>query len=140
MEKRTPMMSSLMVSNDKRFFSDIESVLAENGIKLDWAGTGTSGLSLLLDKPCDLLIVEENLPDMTIRQFIEKVVTKSPMTQCVVASPLTKKKFHQAYEGFGILMQFPVFPSRKEAQQLLDHMKQLSDLKRKISGEKNDDH
>jgi len=131
-------MSTLMVSKEKRIFKGIMNILIEKDLRFEWCTTGTQALSLLLDKPFDLLITEENLPDMTGPRFIESVIMHNPMINCAVSSPLTKKKFHQAYEGFGILMQLPVMPGRKEGLQLLHRLEQLSDLvfnKTGIAGE-----
>jgi CheY-like chemotaxis protein len=132
------MISALMVSRDKKFFAGIENVLAENNIKTDWIGTGGEALSIIskntmLSKNLiELLIIDEALPDMTGRQFIGQVVEKkNPMINCVISSPLIKKKFHQAYEGFGILMQFPVMPGRKEVQKLLKHINHIFTLQAK---------
>ena len=36
--------------------------------------------------------------------------------------------FHEASEGLGILMQLPVDPGKKEADQLLDHLKRIKPL------------
>ncbi len=127
------MIHMLIVSKDRQTFSNIENVFTQSQFETDWSNSGEAALSLLLEKSYDLLIIEEALPDMTGRNFIESVVTTSPMINCVVASPLTKKKFHQAYEGLGVLMQFTIMPGRKEAQNLLDHYKQILSLQNKIS-------
>ncbi|MCF6249112.1 MAG: response regulator [Desulfobacula sp.] len=122
------MISISMVSRDKRFFDGIEGILAENQIKTDWCSTGEKALSKAIAVPMDLIIIDEDLPDMTGRQFIEKLVMKNSMIHCVVASPLTKKEFHGRYEGFGILMQFHIFPDRSEIETLLEHMNHIFNL------------
>jgi DNA-binding response OmpR family regulator len=122
------MISTLMVSCDKKFFEDIESVLTENNIKPFWSGSGTNALSRLSEDSIDLVIIEENLPDMAGRQFIEKIVMKNPMINCVVASPSHKEEFHETYEGLGVLMQFSAVPGKKEAVKLLAYMKQVFNL------------
>ena len=122
------MISTMTVSKGKSLFENIESVLAENDIKTEWTGTGTKALSMLLNKPVDLLIIDESLPDMTGRKFVEKMVMKNPMINCVVASPLSHKEFHDTYEGLGVLMQLPVFPEKKDAQKLIEHLKLIFHL------------
>ncbi len=117
------MISTLLISRNKSLFSDIENVLAESLIKTAWSRTGTKALSMLSKQPVDLLIIEENLPDMTGKKFIKNVVMKNPMINCVVASSLSHKKFHEEYEGFGILMQLPIEPGPKDAQELIEHLK-----------------
>ncbi len=122
------MISALMVSRDKLFFSGIKSVLAQENIKTVWCPTGEKALSMLSANSIDLIIIDETLPDMTGRQFIETVVIKNPMTNCVVASPLSKKEFHEAYEGLGVLMQFPVISGEREAWKLLERSQQIFNL------------
>ncbi len=90
------MISTHMVSGKKNFFADIESVLAENNIKSCWSESGTNARSRLSEESIDLVIIEKNLPDMAGRQFIEKIVMKNPMINCVVASPSHEKEFHDA--------------------------------------------
>ncbi len=123
------MISTRMVSRDRSFFAGIETAMVENNFKTEWSPTGATALAMLLVKPIDLIIIDEKLPDMTGRQFIGKVMMKNPRIHCIVASPLTKKKFHQAYEGLGVLMQFPVMPGGKEVQKLLERMEHIFDLK-----------
>ena len=122
------MISTLLISRDKSLFSDVKNAFAESLIKTEWTGTGTKALSMLLNKPVDLLIIDESLPDITGRKFVEKVVMKNPMINCVVASPLSHKKFHNTYEGLGVLMQLPVFPEKKDAQKLIGHLKLIFHL------------
>lgn len=133
------MISALMVSKDKLFFSEVESVLAQKNIKTDWRLTGTQALSRQSTDQIDLIIIDENLPDMTGQQFVEHVVMQNPMINCVVASSLSKKEFHKAYEGLGVLMQFPVIPGNKEACALLERIQKIFNLsnpkKRQAAGE-----
>ncbi len=119
------MGSTLLVARDKNTFSDIEVVFAENFILTEWIDSGKGALSLLQEKSYDLVIAEGNLPDIAGKKFIERVVMEKPIINCVVASSLSKKEFHQAYEGLGVLMQFSVMPSMKEAEKLIDHLENI---------------
>ncbi len=119
------MLNALIISRKKDIFRGIESVLVDNGIKTDWSDTGVEALSMLMEEPNDLIVVDENLPDMEGRTFIEQVIMTNPMINCVIASPRKTEKFHEVYEGLGILMHFPVVPGRKEAQKLIEHMKKI---------------
>ena len=128
------MVSALMVSHYKSFFEKIECVLVENNIKTDWNETGAKALSTIMAKPIDLIIIDEKLPDIAGKELVKKVISKKPMINCVVASPLIKKEFHKAYEGFGVLMQFPVISGKKEAQKLLERLKHILDLQTQTIG------
>lgn len=122
------MIYALMAGRDKRVFSEIETILVDNKIIIQWCDSGNAVLSRLLKKENFLVIVDENLPDMPGRTFIEKVVMKNPMTNCVVASSLSSKKFHEVYEGLGVLMQLPAVPGKKHAQKLIEHLKLIFQL------------
>ena len=119
------MMTALIISRDKGRFNVVESVLLKNGIQTDWSDNSDDALVMLMEEPSDLVIVDEELPGMVGRSFIEKAIMTNPMINCVVASSCDKKEFDQAYEGLGVLMQFPVVLGRKEAQFLSEHMRQV---------------
>jgi DNA-binding response OmpR family regulator len=119
------MMNALIISRDKSSFKVVESVLLKNGIQTDWSDNSDDALSMLMEEPNDLVIVDETLPGMIGRLFIEKAIMTNPMINCVVASSCDKEEFNQAYGDLGVLMQFPVVPGRKEAQFLSEHMKQV---------------
>ncbi len=125
------MISVLIVSKEKVTFQDIINTLVNNNYKIYWSSSGTEAISLIDEMTIDLLIIDEAMPDITGRQFIEKIVMKNTMINCVVASPLAHEKFHEIYEGLGVLMQFPVMPGRKEAQELLEHMEHIFHLQTK---------
>jgi len=122
------MIHALMAGKDKTVFSEIETILADNQIMSTWCGSGKAALSKLSKSPDYLVIVDENLPDMTGPAFVENLVLQNPMTNCVVASALSSKKFHEVYEGFGVLMQFPDVPGKKDALKLIKHLELIFQL------------
>ena len=126
------MISVLMVSRDKHFFEGLETVFTANKIETKWSDTGAGALSMLEENKPELLLIDEKLPDMTGRQFIEQVVQINPMIDCVVASGLSHKDFHQTYEGFGVLMQFPVKIGPNQGQILIEYLKKIHDLQTNI--------
>ncbi|MFH2058327.1 MAG: hypothetical protein ABIJ59_05450 [Pseudomonadota bacterium] len=132
------MISVLMVSWDKHFFKGLETVFTANKIDSKWSDTGAGALSMLEENNPELILpelilIDEKLPDMTGRQFIEQVVQINPAIDCVVASGLSQKDFHQTYEGFGVLMQFPVRIGLNQGQMLLEHLKKIQDLQVNIN-------
>ncbi len=119
------MISTLMVTKKKSIFAGIIETFVNEDFKIFWSDSGTDALFLVKENFIDLLIIDEKLPDMTARQFIEKIIMKNPMINCVVASPISEEAFHEKYEGLGLLMQFPVMPGKKEAQKLFEHMEHI---------------
>jgi signal transduction histidine kinase/DNA-binding response OmpR family regulator len=63
----------LIVEDDEVQREDIMQRVAAQGIAVDGFATGGDALKALQDKPCDGLIVDLSLPDMSGRTLIEKV-------------------------------------------------------------------
>ncbi len=122
------MIHALIISRDKGSFKIVETVLLKNGIQTDWSDNSDDALSMLMEEPSDLVIVDEKLPGMVGRSFIEEAIMTNPMTNCVVASSCGKKEFDQAYGDLGVFMQLSVVPGQKDAQLLSEHMKQAFPL------------
>lgn len=122
------MIHALLVSRENSVFTELETAFSEEKITAEWTDTGKNALSMLSEKKFDLVITHEQLPDMTGRDFIEKVVLNNPMIHCVALSALSHEDFHETHEGLGVLMQFPLTPGRKQAQNLLDHLNRIAGI------------
>ncbi|WP_321493810.1 hypothetical protein [uncultured Desulfobacter sp.] len=123
------MKQAVFASRDKAQFTGLEQMLGKNSIEVTWCATGKELLSLLADTPkgqwVDLVIMEENLPDMNAKALVEAVTAQSPMTNCAIAGTMDHKQFHDVYEGYGVLMQLPVQPGQDDAQNLEDHLRKI---------------
>lgn len=122
------MISTLLVSQDKTFFKGLETIFAKNSMTTEWIDSAEKALSVISEKKIDVFIIDENLSDMTGRQFIAKVIEKNPMIDCVIASPRSGKDFHETYEGYGVLLQFPAWPGDDDAQKLVDRLAHIQKL------------
>ena len=122
----------VFLSRDKDQFIEVEQMLTSKELAIEWIGTGKDLLSLLSDtskdQSIDLVVMEETVEDATARTLVESIITQSPMTNCVVAGSLDKKKFHDLYEGYGVLMQLPLSPGRSDAQKLVTHLDKIMAL------------
>jgi len=116
----------LLVSRKKDIFKAFEPVFTENKMSFEWAGTAQDAIALLSEKKVDLVIIDETLPDMAGRKLVETIIFKNPMIDCAVLSALPHDEFHEAYEGLGVLMQFPLEPDKTSAFKLLDHMNRIA--------------
>ncbi|MDA3788731.1 MAG: response regulator [Desulfobacula sp.] len=125
----------LLVSQKKDVFKSLESVFTENKMSFEWAGTAKDAVELLSEKHIDLVITDETLPDMAGRKFVETIIFKNAMIDCVVLSALTHDEFHEAYEGLGVLMQFPLEPDKTSMIKLLDHMNRITRIANRTSAE-----
>lgn len=130
----------LLVSSEKNRLKDLESSLPEHKIDAQWTDTAENALRLLAGQTFDLVIIHEQLPDMTGRKLVENIITLNAMLNCVVMSALSKDEFHEAYEGLGVLMQFPLTPGKEEIGKLMDHLtriQRISDGMKRSKGAEN---
>lgn len=129
----------LLVSPEKEIFKTLELSFSENEFTTEWTDTAGKALHLLTGKKFDLVILHEQLPDMTGRKLVEAVITLNAMMNCVVLSSLSEEDFHEAYEGLGVLMRFPLMPGKEEGDKLQDHLariRRISNQKQEIKGDR----
>ncbi|MCG8568251.1 MAG: hypothetical protein MI747_24545 [Desulfobacterales bacterium] len=128
------MIQAIFVGSDKNLFVELEHVLNQHSITTNWTDTGNSALDLLTELPYTdnrtgvLLITDETLDDMSGRELIEQAITQSPMTNCAPISSLPSKKFHEVFEGLGVLMALPEKPKAEDGQALVDHLHRIAAL------------
>ena len=123
------MIKILLVTPEREPFSEFVSVLnKKDDVELFWAATGQEALEAISDNPVDLVIVNENIGDMTGIEFMKKLLPINPMINYAAVSPLASEEFHEASEGLGVLVQLPVDPGELEAEDLLKRLKNLKDL------------
>lgn len=128
----------LLVSPEKKIFKTLELSFSENGFTTEWTGTAENALNLITEKKFNLVILHEQLPDMTGRKLVEKIITLNAMMNCVVLSNFSEEDFHEAYEGLGVLMRFPLMPGKEEGDRLFDHLARISRISNQTQGLKGD--
>lgn len=113
-------MTILFVAKDFSRFSVLVSRLRrEQDVELVPATTGASGLEQLKDKRLDLVIVDEQLDDMSGIEFVKQLVRFNPLANTAIVGSLADEDFHEATEGLGVLMQLPAHPGEKDGEALL---------------------
>jgi two-component SAPR family response regulator len=123
------MIKILLVTSEKEPFSEFAGVLKQkDDVELFWTSTGQEALEAISGNPVDLVVVNENIGDMTGIEFMKKLLPINPMINSAAVSPLSPEEFHEASEGLGVLMQLPVGPGKLEAEDLLKRLKKLKDL------------
>jgi DNA-directed RNA polymerase len=60
---------------------------------------------------------------------VEQVIMKSPVTGCAAVSTLPSDRFHDVYEGLGVLMPLPPEPDAESGKELVRILKKLTILK-----------
>lgn len=123
------MKQAVFVSRDEAQFKGLEQMLGQHSIEIKWCATGKELLSLITNTPkgqwIDLVIMESELADMTAKALVEAVTTQSPMTNCAITGTMEKEKFHDFYEGYGVLMQLPVEPGQDDAKNLENQLQKI---------------
>jgi DNA-binding NarL/FixJ family response regulator len=123
------MIKILLITPEREMFSEFAVVLnKKDDVEVFWAESGQSALKMLGNTPSDLVVVDENLGDMTGIEFMKKLLQINPMINCAAVSLLAPEDFHEASEGLGVLMQLPVSPGELDAENLLQRLKDLKNL------------
>jgi len=125
------MINILLANRNNDSFSNMIETFQSRNIQLDQVESGESALSMMADGDYHLMITDEHLTDMSGKTLIEKTTAQDPFMNCVAVSTLSHKDFHEAYEGMGVLMQFPPVPGTEDAQKLLDHLDKIHSLYKK---------
>jgi DNA-binding NarL/FixJ family response regulator len=119
----------LFLAKDLTHFSAlIAGLQRQSKIELLPAKIGSAGLSLLKDRQIDVVIVDEQLGDMSGIAFVKQLVKISPLAHAAIVSALTAEEFHEATEGLGVLMQLPREPREKDAETLLATLEKIGAL------------
>ncbi len=118
-------MQILLVGPGKNSFKNLEPSFSDNKTATQWADTAEKALKLITGQKIDLVIIHEQLPDMTGRKLVESIVTLNAMMNCVVLSAMSDEDFHETYEGLGVLMRFPLIPGKEDMGKLQDHLARI---------------
>jgi DNA-binding NtrC family response regulator len=118
----------LLVTQKKDDFKEFSERLKEKDLMISWTETGEEALSSITKNNILMVVVDENLPDMTGLAFVEKLIVKNPMIYCAAVSSLSESDYHEASEGFGILMQLPLRPQKKHAEELYLHLEKILNI------------
>ena len=128
-------MTILLVANDKaRFSALVDGLQQGRGAEVVSAANGKAGLEELKEKPIDLVIVDEQLDDMTGIDLVKQVVKVKPLVNTAVVSVLSAEDFHDATEGLGVLMQLPPQPQAGDAERLLAILTRITGLMQPQTG------
>lgn len=115
----------LLVTPQRSNFKDIVTAFENMAAAVDWAASGRAALDAIAKRAVDLLLVDEDLGDMTGLALVEKIVTVNPMINCALVSALPEKAFHEASEGLGIVMRLPPSPQSADATRLMTHLNRI---------------
>ena len=127
--KESGMLKLLLVGPDENSLSDLASALVEQeDVDLCRAKSGEEALGIVSNTPTDLVVTDERLLDMTGLEFAQRLLEMNPMINCACVNGLSSGEFHRVSEGLGLLAQLPVNPGKKDAKELLQHLRYIKSL------------
>jgi CheY-like chemotaxis protein len=119
----------LFVAKDfSRFAILVDRLRREQDVRLLPAATGAAGLAQLEGMAMDLVIVDEQLDDMSGIEFVRRLVRINPLVNTTIVGTRSVVDFHEATEGLGVLMQLPPHPGEKDAEALLAVIEKITGL------------
>jgi DNA-binding NtrC family response regulator len=119
----------LLVSSNTQTIDTIRLALKSyNHIQATKSESGQNALSKIKTEKFDLVIIDEILNDMSGLELAKAMISENPMINCAALSGLSPKKFHDASEGLGLLMQLPLLPQKSHIENLLSHLKRILDI------------
>lgn len=122
-------MTIVFIAKDfSRFGPLVYRLRRERHVELIPVVTGAAGLGQLRGKPIDLVIVDEQLEDMSGIEFVRRLITVNPLANTAIVGALTEEDFHEATEGMCVLMQLPRQPTEQDAETLLALLAKISGL------------
>ncbi len=122
------MTQLLFATPNRSNFSDLSSEIVKQGVTINWVATGRQARETVRETAVDLVLTDERLDDMSGLELIKQLVADNPMINCAAISSLSKKAYHEASEGLGILMQLPPNPARADGERLMAHLNQILSL------------
>ncbi len=72
-----------------------------------------------------LVIVDEDLRQVSPLEFIRQLLALNAFVNVAVISRLSEERFHEVYEGLGVLARLPPRPGRRDALALLARCRQI---------------
>gem|GEM_PF-237189 len=126
---RSIILTIVFIAKDfSRFGALVSRLRREKHVELIPVVTGAAGLSHLQDASIDLVIVDEQLEDMSGLEFINRLVKVNPLANTALVGALPEEEFHESTEGLGVLLQLPRQPGEQDAETLLAALNKISGL------------
>ena len=92
------------------------------------AESGAEVLARLMEGGTDLLVIDEQLTDITGIELAREVARCHPFVDCIMVDNCEPADFHVKTEGLGILMQLPSPPQMADAKSILGHLRVIRDI------------
>ena len=119
-------LNLLLISKNKDVFSELGKALAEDehhrGVHCSLPGQVYEAVAT---GRIDAVIADEEIEGGAGLEFVRELLRSNPFINCALVSSLYPGEFHEATEGYGVFMQLPLHPGRKEAREISDQLAKI---------------
>ena len=125
------MLQIVLIGKETDALSELKAAFEEFDANVIMTGSCGEALTQCGETRADLIVADERVTDMSGLDCIRKMIAVNPMLNFAAVSSLSHEMFHEASEGLGVLMQLPVSPGKKEAEELLVRLRNILQLTKK---------
>ena len=119
-------LTLLLISKNRSRLADLEEALVTHGQhRVLCCSRPEEAYEAVATDKVDGVIVDEEVEGSTGLEFIREFTPCHPFIHCALVSSLYAAEFHEAIEGYGVFMQIPPGPGRKEAEQIGAHLAKI---------------
>lgn len=119
-------LNLVLISKNKQGFADLVQALTERGQhRVACFSRPEEVYEAVAASKVDGLIVDEVVEGSTGLEFIREFTPRNPFINCALVSSLYADEFHEVTEGYGLFMQLPKHPGRREAEQIGAHLARI---------------
>lgn len=115
----------LATSRPEALRSFAEALSAAPEVRLELADSGSRVLAAVSQAAPHLVIIDDQLPDLTPLDLVQRLLAVNALVNTAVISPLGEAEFHEASEGLGVLCGLPLEPGPHEAADLLGQLRKV---------------
>lgn len=120
---QTGPMQIMLVSRERERMAPLASglwTLAET--EIHQASSQIEALDLLKEKEIELVVIDEQLTDMSGIDLAKMVARQHPFVNCILVDTQSPEAFHEQTEGLGLLMQLSSPPEMADAKSIMTHL------------------
>ncbi|MFH1139056.1 MAG: response regulator [Pseudomonadota bacterium] len=121
------MLKIMLAAVDRENLSPFAQGLAANtDVELTWVDSGASALRRAAEEPPHLVVVGEELGDMSGLDLVNSLLRLNAFINTAVISALSAEDFHEAGEGLGIMVQLSPRPGPAHANEVLTRLSKIT--------------
>ena len=118
----------IVTTNQSALTGLAQGLTQDPAVKMQWVENGETALKMLAEVSPDLVIVDEDLGDMSGLDLIKKLTMINPMINTAAVTSQPEEEFHETSEGLGILSGIPVGAQKQAGLDLLLKLREIKSL------------